>query len=238
MVKNGRAQGIPSDFENYPNFAKFRLFIAVARLATLTRGDYDRVRHDEAANLGWRVETLDAEVQKARVAARVVDDADVDRPPEFTDEALALRFTALHKDRLRYVVTWGRWLIWDGAVWRFDDTMRAFDLARAICRQAAGECNKPKVASMIASAKTVAAVERLAKADRRHAATVDQWDAMPWLLNTHDGVVDLRTGQMHRHRPDGYMTKTTADRRRSTPTSIVAMIMRNVMTSITSSAPA
>ena len=31
----------------------------------------------------------------------------------------------------------------------------------------------------IASAKTVAAVERLAKADRRHAATVDQWDADP-----------------------------------------------------------
>ena len=156
--------------------------LTVARLATLTRGDYDRVRHDEAANLGWRVETLDAEVQKARVAARVVDDADLDRPPEFTDEALALRFTALHKDRLRYVATWGRWLIWNGAVWRFDDTMRAFDLSRAICRQAAGECNKPKVASMIASAKTVAAVERLAKADRRHAATVDQWDAMPWLL--------------------------------------------------------
>ncbi len=63
---------------------------------------------------------------------------------------------------------------------------------------------------MIASAKTVAAVERLAKADRRHAATVDQWDAMPWLLNTPDGVVDLRTGQMHRHRPDDYMTKITA----------------------------
>ena len=48
----------------------------------------------------------------------------------------------------------------------------------------------------IASAKTVAAVERLAKADRRHAATVDQWDADPWLLNTPDGVVDLQTGKM------------------------------------------
>ena len=38
------------------------------------------------------------------------------------------------------------------------------------------------------SAKTVYAIERLARSDRRLAATVDQWDADPWLLNTPDGV--------------------------------------------------
>ena len=46
------------------------------------------------------------------------------------------------------------------------------------------------------SAKTVAAVERLAQADPRLATTVDIWDADPWLLNTPDGVVDLRTGKL------------------------------------------
>jgi putative DNA primase/helicase len=184
--------------------------LTVARLATLTRGDYDRMRHDEAAKLGWRVETLDAEVQKARAAARIVDDSEADRPPGFSDEALALRFTAQHKDRLRYVAAWGRWLIRDPAVWRFDETLMSFSLARAVCRQAAAECNEPKVAAAIASAKTVAAIERLAKADRHHAATVEQWDAMPWFLNTPRGVVDLRTGTMHPHRPDDYMTKITA----------------------------
>ena len=71
----------------------------------------------------------------------------------------------------------------------------SFSLARAVCRQAAAECNEPKVAAAIASAKTVAAIERLAKADRHHAATVEQWDAMPWFLNTPRGVVDLRTGK-------------------------------------------
>ena len=63
----------------------------------------------------------------------------------------------------------------------------------------------------IASAKTVAAVERLALADRRIAATVDQWDPDPWLLNTPDGVVDLRTGNIRPHRcAEDYMTKITA----------------------------
>ena len=62
----------------------------------------------------------------------------------------------------------------------------------------------------IASAKTVAAVERLAKADRRLAATAEQWDADPWLFNTPLGVIDLRTGRINAHRPDDYMTKIAA----------------------------
>jgi putative DNA primase/helicase len=170
------------------------------------------------ATSGWAAENASDDRQFIRIWGRIDNKPppppntapDVGRPPEFTDEALALRFAALHKDRLRYVANWGRWLIWDGAVWRSDNTLQAFDLSRAICRQAAGECNEPRVAVAIASAKTVAAVERLAKADRRHAATVDQWDADPWLLNTPGGVVDLLTGQMRDHRPDDYMTNITA----------------------------
>ena len=139
--------------------------LMIARLAALTRGDYDRVRRKEADQLGWRVETLDAEVAKARRVATSCSEEVTDRPPEFTDEALALRFTELHKQSLRYVATWGRWLIWDGKVWQFDETLQAFDLSRAVCRKASSECNEERVAAAIASAKTVAAVERLAKAD-------------------------------------------------------------------------
>jgi putative DNA primase/helicase len=50
----------------------------------------------------------------------------------------------------------------------------------------------------------------LAQEDRRIAATVDQWDTDPWLLNTPGGVVDLRTGRVRDHRPEDYMTKITA----------------------------
>jgi putative DNA primase/helicase len=132
------------------------------------------------------------------------------RPPAFSDEALALRFAERHRNDLRYVAAWSRWLSWDGARWIFDDTLCAFDRARRICREAAAECNTSRAASAIASAKTVAAVERLAKADRRHAATSDQWDADVWLLNTPEGVVDLRTGKLRPHHPQDYMTKITA----------------------------
>jgi putative DNA primase/helicase len=130
------------------------------------------------------------------------------RPPAFTDEALALRFAEVHTTDLRYVAAWGRWLCFDGTCWRFDETLLAFNYARQICRQAAAECNK-KVRKTLASAKTVAAVERLAKADRRLAATVDQWDADPWAINTPVGIIDLRTGNLRPQRADDYVTKVT-----------------------------
>ena len=80
---------------------------------------------------------------------------------------------------------------------------------REVVRAAARECN-PKAAKSIASAKTVAAVERLAQADPRLATTVDVWDADPWLLNTQDGVVDLRTGKLRPHSSGDFMTKITS----------------------------
>ena len=60
------------------------------------------------------------------------------------------------------------------------------------------------------------------------AATIDQWDADPWLLNTLDDVVDLRTGcAIRTHRADDYMTKAitfavgpAATVRASSPSSI------------------
>lgn len=100
--------------------------------------------------------------------------------------------------------------MWDGTCWRLDETLQHYNLARAICRAASAACNNKKVASSLASAKTVAAVVSLARSDRRLAATIDQWDADPWLLNTPGGVVDLHTGKARPHSTIDYMTKITA----------------------------
>ena len=115
------------------------------------------------------------------------------RPPEFSDEDLAQRFARRHGDGLRYIAKWSQWYEWEGARWEQDSTLDAFDKARAICRAVASDADKPHTKTALASAKTVAAVERLAKADRRIAATVAQWDAAPDTFNTeamppdHDG---------------------------------------------------
>lgn len=151
---------------------------------------------------------VEAEAERAIHQAAGLEVADA-RPPEFSDEALALRFTAKHKGEARYVAAWGRWLLWDGSRWEFDATMRAFDLARTTARVASAEA-EGKIAAAIASAKTVAAIISLARADRRHAATVEQWDGDTWLLNTPGGIIDLRTGSTLPHDPERYITKITA----------------------------
>ncbi len=145
------------------------------------------------------------------LAASTVQFRPDNRPPDFTDEALALRFADLHADNLRFVATWGRWLHWNGTHWRLDDTLQAFDFAREVCREAAAAIShkKARLAAVIASAKTVAAIERLAKADRRLAATSDQWDSDPWLLNTPVGALDLRSGKVRPHNPSDHCTKST-----------------------------
>jgi len=135
---------------------------------------------------------------------------DAQRPPEFSDEALALLFAERHANDLRYVEGWRKWLAWDGKRWRFDNTLHAFDRARFICREASSQANDPRVRMAVASAKTVTAVDRLAKSDRRLAATTEQWDVDPRLLNTPGGIIDLRTGEKRPVRIDDYLTKITA----------------------------
>ena len=130
--------------------------------------------------------------------------------PEYSDDALALKFTERFAAKLRFTSAWNRWSLWNGSVWRKDDTLSAYDLARQICRAESTTCGDDRLAPRIASAQTVAAVERLARADRRHAATVEQWDADLWLLNTPGGVVDLQTGAMRSARREDYCTKSTA----------------------------
>jgi putative DNA primase/helicase len=145
---------------------------------------------------------------KSRALAEVV--AEIERrPPEFTDDSLALRFAEQHTNSLRYVATLGKWFLWDGQRWQTDDTLMARHRAREICRGASAECNQAKVAKLIASAKTISAVERLAQADRRIAATVGEWDADPWILNTPGGTIDLRSGEQWEHRPEDRLTKIT-----------------------------
>jgi putative DNA primase/helicase len=106
--------------------------------------------------------------------------------PEFSDDALALDFAAQHASEMRHVANWSRWLKWDTARWQSDDTLNAFDRVRVICRAAALSVNKAKQSKELASARTVAAVERLARSDRRMAATAEQWDADAWAFNTGD----------------------------------------------------
>jgi putative DNA primase/helicase len=161
-------------------------------------GIYEHVKTGGSKYVERQIERAREKIPDGRVA------------PAFSDEALALKFAERHADDLRRVAAWGKWFRWTGQRWQDEQTLQGFDYARAICREEAARCNKEGMAKGLASGKTVAAVERLARTDRRLAATIDQWDANPWLLNTPAGVVDLRTGHISPPFPQNYQTKLTA----------------------------
>jgi hypothetical protein len=113
-------------------------------------------------------------------------------PPDYSDDAMALKFTDLHQDVLRYVALWGKWMIWCGTHWMPEDTLKALDFARRVCRSASALILKPQLAAAIASAKTVNGVASLARSDRRTAETVDVWDRDPWALNTPTSTIGTK----------------------------------------------
>lgn len=152
------------------------------------------------------LKAIEREQQKIGESAKKFDE-----PIEefnLTEDAIALSFCDSHPD-LRYVARWGQWMQWTGQTWINDDTLAVYDSVRQHMRAIIGE--KPSRATLaFTRAQTIAGIERLAKSDRRYAATVDQWDQDEWLLNTPAGIVDLRTGELLSHDPSYYITKITA----------------------------
>jgi putative DNA primase/helicase len=123
-----------------------------------------------------------------------------------TDEdTIALAFAERHADSLRFVANWNKWLNFDGVRWQRDSTLHVFDRVRIICREAGDGSQR----AAIKSAKAVAAVERLARSDRRLAATVEQWDAEPLRLVAGGITYDLTTGEGCNCDPLDYITKIT-----------------------------
>jgi putative DNA primase/helicase len=133
------------------------------------------------------------------------------RTPELSDEALALKFAGKHADDLKFVDQWGKWFYWDRNVWREDASRIARDRVRAVCRDVAASIPKDaKNARRICSTTVDNAVLTKATADRLMAATASQWDADPFLLNTPNGTVDLRSLKVRKNRPMDHLTKMTA----------------------------
>lgn len=162
------------------------------------------------------VVTIDGNL--ATIHRQAEPEPDLDLPPEYSEDSLADVFSARFEEELLYVAPWKRWMIWNGARWEHDETLRATDLARHVCREQGNEAivrpdlasKARSIATALTSARTIGNVERLARSDRRMAASASQWDHDPWALNTPGGVVNLTAGTLRPARKDDFVTKVTS----------------------------
>jgi putative DNA primase/helicase len=160
-----------------------------------------------AKKFGWEEEE---EEERAKTNSGTEPSTKSDEAPAYSEQAVALTLVDQNADKLRYVAKWGQWYLRGESCWREDEKREVFSIASKLCRETAMRLNKGSGRKDLAKAKFRAAVVSLVSDDPRIAATTDQWDADPWLLNTPDGVVDLRTGIMREHRAEDYMTKQAA----------------------------
>jgi putative DNA primase/helicase len=134
----------------------------------------------------------------------------IERSPEYSDDAIALKVAERFEGDFLYVASWKQWLRWDGRRYRVDDTLKVFDSVRGVARSIANGCNDPRQAKAIAGATTIAGVERLARSDPRLSASAFEFDVDPMKINTPDGIVDLETGACQPSQREDRVTKLTA----------------------------
>lgn len=150
------------------------------------------------------------------------------RPPETrnlgeiltvgTEAWAGWQISELLADRIAFTPAWG-WLVWDGKIWARDmGALRALametltDEIAELIKKAAGD--KERIGEL---ARVLQAVQRRTMIDNALAFTqawrlvrTEQFDQHPYLLNTQNGVVDLKTGNLLPHKPDLYLTQITA----------------------------
>lgn len=142
-------------------------------------------------------------------ADRVGDEVDLSHAL-YSDDALALGFSAEVDLELRYTDAWKRFYRFDGTRFVEDERQWVFARVRQYLREVSQRADKPSVRKELQSAQKVNAVLQMVRADQRHAVGVKEWDTDPMLLATPGGVVDLTTGETRSATAADLLTKATA----------------------------
>jgi putative DNA primase/helicase len=146
-----------------------------------------------------------------------------------TDLGNGERLVARYGHNLRYCNPWKKWLVWDGGHWKLDDTQHVrqwarattraiYDEARAVTEQAKNCEPGDKKDTLVKQAAALLSHAHRSETEARtnamiHNAQMDvpvlpeQLDVDPWLLNVHNGTLDLRTGELRPHRREDLITK-------------------------------
>lgn len=150
-------------------------------------------------------------------ASEVADPVDPEGAVTYrmSDTGNALRFADQHHDQVRYVHTWKEWLLWSGRHWQPDDLAGVQGLvgktiesmwteARALSEDARMRLLRHTLGTE--AARRRAAMLEIAAADPRIATTSGKLDQGGWLVNAHNGTIELLGGSMREHRQSDYLT--------------------------------
>ena len=136
---------------------------------------------------------------------------------QFTDTTNAYRLFVEYGKDIRYNALWKKWLVWNGIQWEMDDGHLVHAKGLEMIRAMYEEIKKT------ADYRDRIEIEKHAiqsESARRRKATIEtatwitelnvkteQLDNDPWLFNVKNGTIDLRTGEIRKHRQDDLITR-------------------------------
>ncbi len=132
-----------------------------------------------------------------------------------TDTGNAERFAAQHRDKARYVASWKTWIVWDGSRWRHDDRGMVDLLSKETARSldaevqlSADDDERKRIRAHATKTESRSGRENMLVLARAElAASPDEFDTDPMLLNVANGTIDLRTGELHLHTREDMITR-------------------------------
>jgi putative DNA primase/helicase len=138
-----------------------------------------------------------------------------------TDHWLAQRVIEVLGSRLRYAPELDRWYVWDGSAWSPNAILQAEAMvnrelivqADKVARMGATVEERKKyykIAETFLSSARASAVRKVMESDPALAIGVASFDSDPWVLNTPNGLIDLRTGVLKPSDPSVLASKRTS----------------------------
>jgi hypothetical protein len=144
------------------------------------------------------------------------DDGGTPGKRTLTDVGNGRRLVDSYQTIIRYTPGLG-WFSWTGRHWEVDvENLALRELSKQMASSIASEVveydesQRPEVhkwANLSRSSAKMDAALRQAKSDLRVRVPVDAWDTDPHLLGVKNGVVDLRTGELLKGRPELRITR-------------------------------
>jgi P4 family phage/plasmid primase-like protien len=138
----------------------------------------------------------------------------VDNAHDWADNLLGQELADKLRLEWRYVTAWKQWVHWDGRRWAVDETEAVHEVARLWMLElgaqvlAKATTHRDPLVARALQYRGAPAMEKLVRVARRILAVEPTvFDVDAHLLNVHNGVVDLRTGQLGPHDPALMMTR-------------------------------
>lgn len=155
--------------------------------------------------------------QIAKSVARYSSHEDLQENKNPTDWGNAKRLVARHGNNIRYVPQLGKWLIWDGQRWKFDEVGEIYRYTKDTVAQikneseaAGNEKTRKKLAKHAQNSESegrFSAMIKVAQTEPGIAISPQDLDKNPFYLNCQNGILDLITGKLLPHHRDHLLTK-------------------------------